>query len=71
MTPVRAGIYAEEYDKRRERTSIMERGGGGARSILGFGAGIVGSLPDPVNFIPFGGAVRGGSTIARVGGGGV
>ncbi|WP_320174946.1 hypothetical protein [Maridesulfovibrio sp.] len=67
MTPVRAGIYAEEYDKRKERTSIMERGGGGARSVLGFGAGIVGSLPDPVNFIPFGGAVRGGSTMARVG----
>lgn len=67
MTPVRAGIYAEEFDKRRQRESIMERGGGGARSVLGFGAGIIGSLPDPINFIPFGGAVRGGSTMARVG----
>jgi predicted ABC-type ATPase len=59
MTPVRAQILAEDYDNRRYRDSLLERSPTGLRSILGFGAGMIGSLLDPVNLISFGGVAAG------------
>jgi len=59
MTPVRAQILAEDFDKRRYRDSLIERSPTGMRSILGFGAAMLGSLPDPVNLIGFGGVAAG------------
>jgi hypothetical protein len=59
MTPVRAQILAEDFDKRRYRDSLIERSPTGFRSVLGFGAGMIGSLPDPVNLIGFGGVAAG------------
>jgi len=64
MTPVRAQILADDYDNRRYRDSLLERSPTGMRSILGFGAGMIGSLPDPVNVVSFG-AVGAGRTFAR------
>ena len=63
MSVVRAKILAENYDKRRERERIMNAGsefGPWWYGPLGFGAGLIGSLPDPWNLIPFsGGAITG------------
>ncbi len=67
MTRVRARIMAEDFDKRRYRDSLIERSPSGARSILGFGAELLGNLPDPVNLLPLGLAGKGGSTLARMG----
>lgn len=57
LTPVRASIYAEEYDKRKMREYILGLGkehyGFMKGSVPAFIAGALGSLPDPVNFIPF------------------
>lgn len=68
MTPVRARIYAEEYDKRRRREEILQRGGGGLRSVLGFGAQMLGSVPDPVNLLPLASVSRNARLSTRVGG---
>ncbi|MDR3358217.1 MAG: hypothetical protein LBN96_05100 [Desulfovibrio sp.] len=72
MTEERARIYAEDFDRREWRKELMARGGkqfgflGG--TLPGFFAGMLGSLPDPVNLIPFGGALfRGGSIAASAG----
>lgn len=59
MTPVRAQLMAEDFDKRRYRDSLIERSPSGFRSVLGFGAGMIGSLPDPVNLVGFGGVATG------------
>lgn len=64
MTPVRAQLMAEDFDKRRYRDSLIERSPTGFRSILGFGAGMIGSLPDPVNLVGFG-AVATGRTLGK------
>ncbi len=53
MTEIRAKAYAENYDAREYRDSLVERSPFGFRSGLGFGAVILGSLIDPVNYIPF------------------
>jgi hypothetical protein len=62
MTNAAARVLAENFDKRRERERILAAGDANGPwwyGPLGFGAGVIGSLPDPVNFIPFaGGAVK-------------
>ncbi|MDR2056106.1 MAG: hypothetical protein LBQ10_09610 [Desulfovibrio sp.] len=59
MTPERARIYAEDFDKREWRRELLARGeekyGFLAGTLPGFFAGMLGNLPDPVNLIPFGG----------------
>jgi len=58
MTEVRAKTYAENFDTREYRDSLIERSPFGLRSGLGFGATVLGSLIDPVNYIPFLGAAN-------------
>ena len=54
-TEVRARVMAEQYDLRRYREAIIENADVGVLgSVVGFGAGLLGSLPDPINLIPFG-----------------
>lgn len=72
MTETRARIMAENFDRRRYREQILARGGeiynGAGDMALGFGAALLGSLPDPINFIPFVGsmaAARGAGTVGR------
>ncbi len=67
MSETRARIYAENYDKRRERERIMQGGdenGPWWYGAVGFAGGLIGSLPDPVNLIPFGGAAVTGAKLA-------
>lgn len=62
-----AKIEAENYDARRRREQIIQAGDANGPwwlAPLGFGAGIVGSLPDPVNLIPFGGPSIKGAQLA-------
>ena len=65
MTPVRAKIMAETYDQRRQREALIQAGDkayGAVGRIAGFGAMMLGGLPDPINFIPFaGGAIKAGT----------
>jgi len=62
MTETRARIMAENYDQRRYRDQVVAAGDeayGMLTRGLGFGAMLIGSLPDPINFIPFaGGAAK-------------
>lgn len=68
MTPVRAQIYAEEFDDMQYRKDIIRRGDNSAfRSALGFGAALVGSLPDPINLIPFAGWIKGAGLAKNLG----
>lgn len=78
MTVARAQAMARVYDENNYRRSVMQaRDAGALESVLGFGAQMLGSIPDPANFIPFAGPVtRGlraveaaGSVGARVAGG--
>ena len=67
MTETRARVYAEEFDKRRERERIIAAGdenGPWWYRPTGFLAGLIGSLPDPVNLIPFGGGLASGANLA-------
>lgn len=60
MSPVRARILAENYDNRRYRDSLIERSPSRVgRGVLGFGAELLGNLPDPVNLLPLGVAGKG------------
>ena len=72
MTETRARIMAENFDRRRYREQILARGNeiydGAGDMALGFGAALLGSLPDPINFIPLSGglaAARGAGTAGR------
>lgn len=57
MTPQRAQILAETYDRRQIEAELLQRDGQGAfRTAVGFGAALLANMPDPVNLIPFGGA---------------
>ncbi|MDR1776529.1 MAG: hypothetical protein LBR31_01705 [Desulfovibrio sp.] len=64
MTEERARIYAEGFDESEDRKKLLGVGQeqyGFARGTLpGFFAGMLGSLPDPVNLIPFGGGLARG-----------
>lgn len=69
MSLAKARIYAEEWDARAYRQQIIDSSKPGfAGSVAGFGAMLLGNLPDPVNLIPFGGGlVKGGKVVSRVG----
>ncbi|MDL2267177.1 hypothetical protein LJC46_04220 [Desulfovibrio sp. OttesenSCG-928-G15] len=67
MSNVRARMLAEDYDERRQRERIIAQGdenGPWWYGMAGFGAGLVGSLPDPINLIPFGGGAVTGTKLA-------
>ncbi|EPR42731.1 hypothetical protein dsx2_2648 [Desulfovibrio sp. X2] len=65
MTPVRAQLMAEDFDDRRYRDSLVQRYRGGAiGQVLGFGATLLGNLPDPVNFIGLG-EIKAGESLWR------
>lgn len=64
----RAKYLAESYDERKERELILSRGNQdgllSVRGGIGMVGQVVGSLPDPINLIPFGGAA---SKTAKIG----
>jgi hypothetical protein len=55
-----ARVDAEIHDEQKVREMLIgARGGGAGNFLLGLGAGVVGSIPTPENFIPFAGpAIR-------------
>lgn len=66
MTPQRAQILAETYDRRQIEAELLQRDGQGAfRTAVGFGAALLANMPDPVNLIPFGGAAARGASLGR------
>ena len=71
MTATRARIMAENFDRRRYRERLLARGNelydDAGDMALGFGAGLLGSLPDPINLLPLGGGAAAGSGAATLG----
>ena len=71
MTATRARIMAENFDRRRYRERLLARGNelydDAEDMALGFGAGLLGSLPDPINLLPLGGGAVAGSGAATLG----
>lgn len=71
MTPTRARIMAENFDERRRRDRLIAAGSkaydGWGDMALGFGASLLGALPDPVNVIPFGGGLKAARTAGSLG----
>lgn len=78
MTRGRAEAQARTYDDEAYRKALMAaRDPSAFEAVLGFGAQMVGSIPDPVNFIPIGrgvelglrgvGAIRAAEVMARPG----
>lgn len=67
MNEVRARIYSERFDERRYRDSLVERSDSGFRSILGFGAQLLATSPDPINYVPFLGAGARATAIGKLG----
>lgn len=65
MTEGRAAAMARTFDENRYRRALMEaRDAGALETVLGFGGQLVGSIPDPVNFIPIAGPL---GRLARTG----
>jgi hypothetical protein len=61
MTRGRAAAMAAEWDERRYREGLIARRDAGVLdTALGFGAQMLGSIPDPANFVPFAGPVARG-----------
>jgi hypothetical protein len=67
FTPARAQVYAEDYDARQYRKSLIERSPTGFRSVLGFGAGMVATALDPVNYLSVFGPVAKAKAIMKLG----
>lgn len=68
MTETRARIMAENYDERRYREQVVAAGDasyGLLTRSLGFGAMLIGSLPDPVNFVSFAGGAAKAQAVLR------
>lgn len=55
MTRAAARALSEIYDEQVERQRLIDGRPGLMATVAGFGAGVVGSIPTPENFIPFGG----------------
>jgi hypothetical protein len=67
-TRARARIMAANHDEIEARKEILAHKPEGAlATALGFGAAIVGSIPDPINLIPFGTVVKGGKALHTIG----
>lgn len=70
MSEGRAKLWADEYDTRSIRKSIIEAGKahyGMVGSAVNFFGQLLGNLPDPINLIPVGGGIiRGAGIAARV-----
>lgn len=66
MTPQRARILAETYDRRRNEEQLMAQSADtlGRKALL-FGASFLAQLPDPINFIPVAGSLGKGASIGR------
>lgn len=61
MTRGRAEAMARTFDENAYRRQLQAaRDPGALEMVLGFGAQLVGSIPDPVNFVPLAGPVAGG-----------
>ena len=68
FTPARAKAVAEVFDENAYRRWLIEqRDAGALDGTLGFIAGIGGSIPDPVNFIPWIGPAFRAARVARYG----
>lgn len=68
ITPTRARALAETFDANAYRRWLIDqRGAGLAEGTAGFVAGVVGSIPDPINFIPFAGPAFRAAQVARYG----
>ncbi len=71
MTETRARIMAENFDRRRYRDLLLARGGeiynGAGDMALGFGAALLGSLPDPITVLPVGGGMAAASRAGTLG----
>lgn len=66
MTADRAKAKAEVYDVNRYRDWLrQQRPGGVLTAVLGFGAELAGGLPDPINWVGFGGWASRGATLLR------
>ena len=64
MTPQRAAILAETFDRREREARLLDANSDTfGRKALGFGAGFLASLPDPINLIPVGGAMARGASL--------
>lgn len=63
----RAKYMAESFDERKERELMMTNPDGllSKRGGIGMIGQIVGSLPDPINYIPFGGQASKGAKVAE------
>lgn len=59
----RAKHLAEQYDKRKDREAIIAKGGWAS----GFVGQMIGSLPDPINFIPIAEGFQAGKLITKMG----
>ncbi len=67
LTEVRAQAYSENYDLRRYRDSLIERSPTGLRSVLGFGAAMLATAVDPINYVPFLGQAARAKAVAKMG----
>jgi hypothetical protein len=68
FTPARAKAVAEVFDENAYRRWLIDqRDAGALDGTLGFIAGIGGSIPDPVNFIPWVGPAFRAARVARYG----
>lgn len=68
FTPARAKAVADIHDENAYRRWLIDqRDAGALDGTLGFVAGIAGSIPDPVNFIPFFGPAFRAARIAKYG----
>jgi len=67
-TRARARIMAANFDDMQARKEVIaNRPEGALATALGFGAAIIGSIPDPINAIPFGTVVKGGKALHTIG----
>lgn len=70
LSKSRAKYLAENFDERKERELILSAGDTGLkRKTMAFAGQMVGSIPDPINLIPFGAGFKGASIASKVGAG--
>lgn len=68
LTLRQAQVEAEIHDEVRARRALLAgRNAGAGNMVLGFGAGVLGSLPTPENFIPFAGPAMRAAEAGRFG----